>query len=88
MRTPKIVISLTLLAIFGCSISSATEINIPFPVYADQFKVDAKERGFDLYDGDGFVENKGDNFKVFTYKAVTDEQLEIIKDLTWKNMRK
>lgn len=69
------------------SISFADEIRIPQAVYIDKFKAYTKEHGIDLNDVDGFVENHGQNFKVFTYKNMTSEQLDIIKDATFKNLR-
>lgn len=63
-------------------------------INVNQYKKDCKSKGIDLYDdsgdghGDGFVENKGNNFKVFTYHDPTSEQLDILKDMAWKNKRK
>lgn len=79
-----------LVATFALSMSThsfADEIEVNFPIYVEKFKVEAKERGLDLYDVDGFVESKGQRFVVYTYKPVTLEQLETIKTATWKSMR-
>lgn len=69
----------------------ADEIRIPFGVYMDDFKKDCNAHGLDLYgrrDSDGFIEDRARDFSVFTYKRSTDEQLDIIKDSTWKYIRK
>lgn len=88
MRTPIRGFGFALILLMGCSFSFADEIQIPFAIHVDQFKKDAKEAGFDLYDGDGFVENKGGRFVVYTYKTISFENLRLLKELTWKNLRK
>jgi hypothetical protein len=70
--------------------SQADEVRIPFAVYVEDFKKDAKEQGLDLYDNrnsDGFIQNKGQEFYVFTYKPISMEHLDLIKELTWKHIR-
>lgn len=76
------------LILLSVGTSFGDEIQIPFPIRVEPFKAEAKERGLDLYDQDGFVENRGGEFKVFTYHTVTPEQLELIQELTWKHLRK
>lgn len=87
MRTPREIGILTILLSLGCSLSFADEIRIPVSVKVDDFKNECKKSGFDLNEVDGFVENKGQRFIVYTYKSVTDQQLEIIKDAAWKTKR-
>ncbi len=68
--------------------SFADEIGVPFAIHVEDFKADALEHDFDLYDGDGFIQNKGSRFVVYTYKRVTPEQLSLITELTWKHLRR
>ncbi len=88
MGTPRRGIVLAMVFLLGCSLSHATEVRVPYGIYVEQFKKESKEKGFDLNDVDGFIQNKGNNFVIYTYKPITDEQLELIKDLTWNNMRR
>lgn len=72
-------------------IAHADEVEIPFAVYIDDFKKAAKEKGFDLYDerdSDGFIKNNGQEFVVCTYRRITQEELGLIQDLVWQNIRK
>ena len=74
-----------------CRTSFSDEIHIPFSVYVNDFKSDCKASGLDLYDktsSHGFVENKGKNFIVYTFKNITDEQLSLIQSAAFKNIRK
>lgn len=69
----------------------ADEIKIPFPVYMEDFKADMKSAGIDLYgnkDSVGFVEEKGGEFVVYTYKKSDIYVLDMVQKLTWKNIRK
>lgn len=71
-------------------IAHADEVEIPFAVNVREFKKAAKEKGLDLYDqkdSDGFIKNNGQNFTVCTYRRITPEELGIIQDLVWQNMR-
>ena len=70
------------------AISWADEVTIPFAIHVEDFKKEVKENGFDLYDGDGFVENKGGEFKVFTYKPVKFEHLDLFRKIAIKHLRK
>ena len=74
--------------IFLSCVAYADEIQVGFPINVEEFKSYTKARGFDLDDKDGFIENKGQNFVVYTYHTVTTEQMEIVKDATFKNLRK
>ena len=69
----------------------ADEVKISFPIYKQDFINEALENNFDLTDGrdaHGFIDNRGAKFIVCTYRRVTPEQLELIKNLTWKHLRK
>ena len=68
--------------------SYADEVNIPFPIHVKPFIKECKAQGFDLNDVDGFIENKGGEVIIYTYKPVSIEQLEKFKMLTWKHIRK
>ena len=86
--TRTLVISLAFLAL--SPYSHADEIHAPFAINVEDFKTDAKAHGFDLYDqkdSQGFVENRGSSFVVYTYRTATPEQLDLVKDLTWRHRR-
>ena len=71
--------------------SLADEIEIPFAINKNAYIQEALEKGLDLTDGDnahGFIDNRGSRFIVCTYRTATIEQLELIKNLTWKHLRK
>ena len=88
--TAKIIIATATFFCFMGSLSFADEIEIPFAVHMDKFMEECSANGLDLYGRDssqGFVENKGSRFIVYTYKMATDEQLSIIKDSAFKNLR-
>lgn len=68
----------------------ADEVNIPFAINKTKFLEETKSLGLDLYDNetsDGFIKNEGQKFIVYTYKTITVEQLNIIKDCTFKSLR-
>ena len=70
--------------------SFADEIQLPFAVKEKAFIKEMKKNGMDLSRSDksqGFVEDRGGNFKVFTYKPATLEQLDLIQKIAFKNMR-
>lgn len=87
----RALITSTFLALSMSSFLYADEVKIPFPVYMEEFKLECKKNGIDLYgkkESDGFVDDKASSFTVMTYKSVNEKQLEIIKDCTWKTIRK
>lgn len=68
----------------------ADEIQIPFAIYEDDFKQAAISEGIDLSgsrESIGFVQSRGAEFSVFTYKQASPELLEKIKVLAFKHMR-
>ncbi len=70
--------------------SFGDEIEVPFSIYKQDFINDALQQNFDLTDGrdaHGFIQSRGNHFTVYTYKRATNEQLELIKTLTWKHLR-
>lgn len=85
------VIGLTLIALSMSHFLYADEIQIPFAVYVDEFKEDAKLQGLDL-DGNkksmGFIKDEGSHFTVFTYRQIPIEKLDKLTALTWKHIRK
>ena len=81
----------SVVALLMGSFCYADEIKIPFSVYMDDFKSECKAQGFDIYgtkESHGFVEDKAGEFIVFTYKRATPEQMDIVKNATWKFIRK
>lgn len=66
----------------------ADEIRIPMSIKVDKFKEECLKGGLNLNDVDGFIENHGMSFKVFSYKNLTTEQLDLIKESTWKSLKK
>jgi hypothetical protein len=70
--------------------SNADEIEIPFGLYAEDFKAETLKQGLDLSgsrESRGFVEDKGGHFKVYTYRTAKPEELEIIKNVAFKTIR-
>ncbi len=85
------VIGLLLVTLSMSSILWADEIQVPFGVYMDEFKSECKLKGLDLEgnkNSQGFVKDEAGKFSVFTYKTATPEQMDIVKDATWKTIRK
>lgn len=73
------------------SMSFADGVIIPGSIKIEEFKKVMKENGMDLYgddESDGFIENEGNKIKVVTYKSVTMEQLEMMKETAFKTVRK
>lgn len=89
MRHKVIGVIFALMAL--CSLAQAgDEIRMPFPVYVDEFKADLKERGLDFYDNKdshGFIERSGGEVVINSYRQMTNEELSIIKDCYFKNLR-
>lgn len=86
----KIVVGLVALVISSTTICYADTIRVPFSVKSDSFKKDMKEHGIDFSgtdDSDGEITQVG-GFKVITYKPMTPEQMDLIKDSCFRNARK
>lgn len=79
---------IALMALSLASISFADEIHIPIAINIENFKADCLARGLDLNDKDGFVENKGMSIIVYTYHTASEEQMDLIKDMAFKNVRR
>lgn len=68
------------------------KVSIPFDTYLKLMQVEFYERGYKLdLDGNnrtkeswGFIENRGNKFNIYTYKPITVEELEMIKEVTWE----
>ena len=88
----KILVGLIVGALISStSICFADGVIIPGSIKVEAFKKEMKSHGMDLYgtdNSDGEVENKGTQMKVITYKSVTPEQLELIKDIATKTVRR
>lgn len=80
----KLLVLLLLLIPILCS---ADEFQIPFACYPKQVQQDFALYGYklDLSGNDrtpdswGFLENKGDNYIIYTYRAVTKQDLETMR---------
>ena len=73
------------------SISFADGVVIPASIKVEEFKKEMKHKGMDLYggdDSDGLVENYGNKIKVITYLPVTMEQMDLMKEAAFRNVRK
>ena len=85
-----LLIAITFFLLIG-STSFADEINIPFAVNMKEFKWDLKQHGLNFY-GDkkaiGFIEDKGSRIVLYTYKRIKTEDMETIKNVMWKHVRK
>lgn len=66
-------------------------IIIPVSIKVESFKKEMKSIGIDLYgrdDSDGEIQNLGTSIKVITYKPVTLQQLDLIRQMAVRSMRK
>lgn len=86
-KTASIILILMVI-VFPKYAFAGDEIIIPFALNIEPFKKELKSKGIDLYDKDGFVENKASRVIIYTYEPTTEEQKEIIKISAFKNMRK
>lgn len=71
--------------------SFADGVVIPVSIKVEAFKKEMKSKGMNLYggdDADGEIQNYGTSMKVITYKSVTMNQLELIKNAAFKTVRK
>lgn len=70
----------------------ADQFVIPFDCYPKQIQEDFENRGYKLdLDGNertkeswGFIENKGAEFIIYTYRSATDEELRMIIEVVNK----
>ena len=86
----KLIALLVIALIVSPCLSFADQVEIPFPIYVGDFVKDAMEHGLDLSDSrtaDGFIKNEGQKFIVCTYRPVTKQELKLIQELTWRNLR-
>lgn len=70
------------------SVLYADEVRFQQAIFVDKFKADCLKDGFNLNDVDGFIENHGQTFKIFTYHSINESQLTILQKNMWKNIRK
>lgn len=72
--------------------SFADMVSIPFSCYPKKMQASFEKRGYKLdLDGNdrtedswGFIVNKGNKFEVYTYKPITVEELEMLREVTWE----
>ena len=87
----RILLGLITIGVIGSSsISYADVVNIPFCLKLEAFKKELKEKGFNAYGGDnadGEIENFGTSIKVITYKPVSIEKMEVMKDVAMHHVR-
>lgn len=90
----KIAVALILtigVGVGSTAISYADGVVIPMSIKVEKFKKEMKHHGINLYGGDeadGYIQNDGNKIKVITYKPVTMEQLELIKQAAFKTVRR
>lgn len=77
-----------LIGLLMTHLAQADEVRLPFALNIKAFKKDLKQHGLNLYDVDGFVRNEGTTVKVFSYRQLTIEELTLIKDAAFRNLRK
>lgn len=85
------VMGLIVLGLITSSLSFADQIVIPLSIKQDKFVKEMKKRGMDLRrrdDSDGYVEYGPQGFMVVTYKPITFEQLDLIREVSFKCVRK
>lgn len=71
-------------------ISYADGVVIPVSIKIEAFKEEMKKSGIDLYgrdNSDGEIQNSGTSMKVITYKPVTLQQMDLMKDAAVKCRR-
>jgi hypothetical protein len=82
-----------LILVFSIILTStcfADTIQVPIPVYMEEFLKECKSMGLDLYgnrDSDGFVKDYASNFSVYTYTQAKEEQLKVITEAAWRSIR-
>lgn len=81
------------LILMGVTLPSfSDEIHFPFPIHERAFVQDANLCGIILdkeaEDSHGFIDNRGSSFVVYGYKRFSEEQLNILKDVMWRNIRR
>lgn len=80
-----------MLFLFSTAICYADGVVIPMPTKVEAFKKQMLEKGMNLYGGDeadGEIINNGTSIKVITYKPVTMEQMELMKEIAFKTVRR
>lgn len=86
----KILVGLTIILLSSTSIAHADGVVIPVSIKVNAFIADMKEHGMDLSGSDysdGKIEDSGTTIKVITYRPVTIEQMDLIKDAAFRNRR-
>lgn len=85
----KILVGLVML-IGSTSIAHADGVVIPVSIKINAFIEDMKQQGMDLSgcdECDGKIEDSGTKIKVITYRPVTIEQMDLMKDAALRNRR-
>jgi len=86
----KVVVGVMGLLLASTTIVFADGVVIPGSIKVEAFKREMSERGMDLSggdDADGVIENYGTKIKVITYKPVTLEQMELMREVAIKTVR-
>lgn len=87
----KILGGLIVLMLSLPSIAHADGVIIPASIKVNEFKKEMKILGMDLYgndESDGEIINNGTSIKVVTYKPISIEQLELLKETAFKTSRR
>ena len=80
----KILHYILIILLFCSTTVSADELVVPFECYPDEVVQIFKENGFKLEPGPehrdkdswGFLKNEGSQYRIFTYKSLTERDLE------------
>jgi hypothetical protein len=89
----KIILTIAILLI--TSLAYSYELKIPFSCYPKDLQDDFADKGIklDLSGNDrtpdswGFIDNRGSNFIICTYKPLDIEELELVKKIIFGGMR-
>lgn len=96
-KTKKLYLSgvITVLILSVMNTCFPDSVQFPFPCYPVRLQNEFKESGIklDLSGNDrtpeswGFLENKGAEFIIHTYKAVSTKDLETMRELIWRHLK-
>ena len=85
-----VVVGMASLFIFTTTMTYADIIHIPRATKVKQFVEESRRLGLDLSgsdESDGFVNDRGTEIEIVTYRNMTLEELEIIKESAFKAVR-
>ena len=87
-------IALILILLFITSTAGADKLRVPFDCYPKEIQKMFLARGIQLdLDGNdrtrdswGFIQNEGASYIIYTYKAINDEELTIVREIVLESL--